>query len=39
MSRLAVFGLGILCGIVIQTMLIFLYSCIRINHKFDIEKK
>lgn len=39
MSRLAVFGLGILCGMVLQTMLILLYICIRINHKFDIEKK
>lgn len=36
MSRLAVFGLGILCGMVIQTMLIFLYSCLKIN---SIEKK
>ena len=36
MSRLLVFGLGILCGMVLQTMLILLYACIRIN---NIDKK
>lgn len=36
MSRLAVFGLGILCGMVLQTILIFLYCCLKIN---SIEKK
>ena len=36
MSRLLVFGLGILCGMVLQTLLIFIYACLRIN---NIEKK
>lgn len=31
-----VFGIGILCGIILQTILIWLYACIRINH---IDKK
>lgn len=36
MSRLLVFGLGVLCGIVLQTLLMFLYVTLRIN---DIDKK
>ena len=36
MSRLAVFGLGVLCGIVLQTMLILLYCSLIVN---NIDKK
>lgn len=36
MSRTLVFGLGILTGMVLQTLLIFIYISLRID---DIDKK
>lgn len=36
MSRLAVFGLGILCGMTLEILLIGIYVSIRTNH---IDKK
>lgn len=36
MNRLAVFGIGILCGMALQILLIWLYACLKIN---DIDKK
>ena len=36
MNKLLLFCLGILCGMIIQTLLIFLYASLRIN---NIDKK
>lgn len=36
MSKFLLFCLGILCGMIIQTLLIFLYASLRIN---NIDKK
>lgn len=36
MSRLLVFGIGILCGMVLLVLLVGIYASLRIN---DIDKK
>lgn len=36
MSKLLVFGVGIICGMVLQTILIFMYGVFKIN---SIDKK
>lgn len=33
-----VFGLGVLCGMVFQTLLIFLYASLRSNDENNIDK-
>lgn len=36
MNEILIFGTGVLSGIVIQTLLVFIYASLRIN---DIDKK
>ena len=36
MNKILIFGIGVACGMVIQTLLIFLYASLRIN---NVDKK